>query len=583
MQLFEYLLRLSCTLMILYLFYLLVLRRLTFYNTNRWYLLCYSMAAFFIPLINISPLLEQAKLTNDELVQWIPVVNATAFGNNYPVHSTYSFQDFGNWILLFFFGGILVMVIRFIIQFISMQSIRRSSQLISEGNVKLYHTEKRILPFSFGNSIFINKHTHSEEELRDIIRHEFIHVKQKHTLDIIWSECLCIINWFNPFAWMIRNAIRQNLEFIADDKVLQNGVDKKQYQYLLLKVVGVQQFGIATNFNFTSLKKRIAMMNKLQSRKVNFLKFLFVLPLMGVILLAFRNQAGNRSKTRNSSAVSSLVKDNLQINKMVIDTVPSIKKENEKRYSPFVPSPNSKGYIITIADNHGECIVIVKNKQNKIVKAVSLVEWDEKEKENKTQYGEIPPPPPTSPTKVNIENIPNPPAPPAPPDAAAAQMPENISSIEVNDKKITLTWKNGKTEIYDLTNPKQKEAFEKKYGSATFTPASPLSNPGQYPNPTIIVDAKENEKNPTGLLGPQKQNISNVDQDSKVLKTLGDFDGLIIVNDKEYDKKSFEKEITLHVNDIKSMDVLKGEKAIQLYGEKGKHGVIKIATKAKVN
>jgi beta-lactamase regulating signal transducer with metallopeptidase domain len=77
-----------------------------------------------------------------------------------------------------------------------------------------------IIPFSFGNSIFINKQLHSLDELREIVRHEFVHVKQKHSMDILWSELLCIACWYNPFSWLLKRSIRQNLEFIADSKVL---------------------------------------------------------------------------------------------------------------------------------------------------------------------------------------------------------------------------------------------------------------------------------------------------------------------------------------------------------------------------
>jgi beta-lactamase regulating signal transducer with metallopeptidase domain len=97
-------------------------------------------------------------------------------------------------------------------------------------------------------------------------------------MDILWGEWLCILNWYNPFAWMIRRSIRQNLEFIADNKVLENGIDKKQYQYLLLKVTGSPQFTIGASFNLSSLKKRIAMMNKIKSARVHLLRFLLLFP-----------------------------------------------------------------------------------------------------------------------------------------------------------------------------------------------------------------------------------------------------------------------------------------------------------------
>ena len=137
-------------------------------------------------------------------------------------------------------------------------------------------------------SVFINSNLHTEDELREIVRHEFVHVRQKHTIDIIWAELLCIINWYNPFAWLLKRSIRQNLEFIADNKVVENGIDKKQYQYLLLKVIGNNQYSIATKFNFSSLKKRIAMMNKTKSARLQVGRFLFLVPVLAIILLAFR-------------------------------------------------------------------------------------------------------------------------------------------------------------------------------------------------------------------------------------------------------------------------------------------------------
>ncbi len=187
------------------------------------------------------------------------------------------------------------MLTRLLVQYLSFRRIRRSSQLLSDDAVKIYQVDKFIIPFSFGRSIFINQHQHNENELKEIIRHEFIHVKQRHTADILWSELLCMLNWYNPFAWLIRRSIRQNLEFIADHQVLEAGLDRKQYQYLLLKVVGVPAFAFANQFNFSSLKKRIAMMNKMRSAKLHLIKFLFVLPLVTILLLAFRNAAINNA------------------------------------------------------------------------------------------------------------------------------------------------------------------------------------------------------------------------------------------------------------------------------------------------
>src|SRR5262249_53287520 len=155
--------------------------------------------------------------------------------------------------------GIGIMFTRLLLQLLSLRRLRRTAQVVEGDGPKVYQVKESITPFSFGGSIYINKCLHTQEELSEIIRHEFVHVRQRHSVDIIWSEIVCILNWYNPFAWLLKFSIRQNLEFIADSEVLQGGVNKKEYQYLLLKVMGNNQFSIVQNFNFSSLKKRIAM------------------------------------------------------------------------------------------------------------------------------------------------------------------------------------------------------------------------------------------------------------------------------------------------------------------------------------
>lgn len=310
----QYLLKLSISLAVVYLFYALVLRRLTFYTWNRWYLLGYSLLAFFIPFINISSMLERSAWNENQVVQLIPVVG------NYEVAETASNQLNGWGVSLFLLvAGIVIMLIRLLVQYFSFRHIRRSSQLISDDAVKIYQVDKFIIPFSFGRSIFINQHQHNEAELKEIIRHEFIHVKQRHTADILWSELLCMLNWYNPFVWLIRRSIRQNLEFIADHQVLKTGLDRKQYQYLLLKVVGAPAFAIANQFNFSSLKKRIAMMNKIRSAKVHLIKFLFVLPLVTVLLLAFRSVAIEKITVLAQEKETTPLKDTIPQKKKGVD------------------------------------------------------------------------------------------------------------------------------------------------------------------------------------------------------------------------------------------------------------------------
>lgn len=415
-----YLIKLSVCLAVVFLFYQLVLRKLTFYNWNRWYLLGYTLLSFYIPFINISPVLEKNEWTNSEVINWVPVIVTT---------NTNSLSTW-DMIVLFVAAGVLVMLVRLLIQLLSFRKMMKKATKVSEDGMTIYQVDDNIIPFSFGNSIFINRALHNETELQEIIRHEFVHVKQKHSLDIIWGELLCLFNWYNPFAWLLKKAIRQNLEFIADHKVLEHGVDKKQYQYLLLKVIGNNHFSIANQFNFSSLKKRIAMMNKMKSAKRNLVRFLFLLPVLAIILLSFREQL---SRTTSSDQPQELVET--MIPPAFTDTVP------EQRH------PNKKGYYIDVKNNDGNCLIVVKDKNRKEVKRLLMTEWNEKSDYYENLYGKVPPPPPPLPTEGQWKEAANP----------------GVKSITVNNEKATVVLKTGKKEEYDLSDPKQKKTFEDKY------------------------------------------------------------------------------------------------------------------------
>ncbi|NOT52855.1 MAG: M56 family metallopeptidase, partial [Chitinophagaceae bacterium] len=446
---FAYLIKFSISLAAVYLFYRFVLRRITFYNWNRWYLLGYTLLSFFIAAINITPLLQENQLADNKTILWVPALDLYGQGgtiSNTAVAASHSLSA-SDWILFIIAAGTIILLVRLFIQYLSFLRIRSKAQLLSGDGMRIYQVNRDIIPFSFGNSIFINQELHTEEELQKIIRHEFVHVKQRHSIDILWGEFLCIINWFNPFAWLLRNSIRQNLEFIADNKVVSNGIDRKQYQYLLLKVIGNNHFSIASKFNFSSLKKRIAMMNKLRSAKVHLLKFLFLLPVAVVMLLAFRNKDERRSTNAKNVLQDTVPVNNVKLPDAIrslsvkqVSTAPASKiaggqvvvtrkdgkteiydlddnkslSSFEKKYGvsleeiipPPPPSPaeptemvapqrtiNSKGYLIDIVGFDGTCTVLVIDKSGKEVEQVTLDEWDADSKYEE-KYGEILPPPP---------------------------------------------------------------------------------------------------------------------------------------------------------------------------------------------
>jgi len=512
--LFIYILKLSVSLAVVFLFYHFVLRKLTFYNWNRWYLLGYTLISFVIPFINITPALHKNELTEITLVQWVPLL--------YKSRDT-SLTSW-NILSLLIITGMLVLLIRLIVQFISFRGMKKKATFISEEGIRLYQVDESIIPFSFGNAVFINRHLHTAEELEEIIRHEFVHVKQRHSMDVIAGEILCLLNWYNPFAWLLQKSIRQNLEFIADNKVIENGFNKKQYQYLLLKVIGNNQFSIAPKFNFSSLKKRIAMMNKNKSAKLHLLRFLFLLPVLAFILVSFRNEIGDTLTGKQKELQVAPV-----IN--VTDTIPDVTENN------------SKGYVINVKDKKGECLLVIKDKTGKEVKRMLLTEWNENPEKYEALYGEIPPPPPPAPPKAPVSPTeaiaPVAPVAPIAPISATAPVPpvpptppiknEQLNSVVVELKKYEQTidasidgpGKPGN--VFITGNVLIKSTIEKK---------------GSTDNPLFVVDGVVESPGVLNTLDPQS---------------------------------------------IQSINVLKGQSATALYSEKGKNGVIIITTKKAAN
>lgn len=526
---FQYLLKLSLSLGLVYLFYQFLLRRLTFYSCNRIYLLGYTALCFFIPLINITPALESNNWQSDKITNIIPAWQIVSASAEIQVRETVAESSWNHWTVLtvLLLTGTASLFCLFIIRYFSFLRIRRRAKLLSEGSLRVYQVDEKIIPFSFGNAIFINHTLHSEEELREIIRHEFVHVRQKHSVDIIWAELLCMINWYNPFVWLLRKSIRQNLEFIADHQVIKSGFDKKQYQYMLLKVIGNNHFSIASQFNFSSLKKRIAMMNKVQTSRKQLLRLLLLLPAVGVLLLAFRQ----KTVTQNTNLTGEAPEQPSALSASSPVSVPAkveaiIPVQTSDQPSPVdtIP-PNEKGYHISVHGNNGDCVVIVKDKNQKTVKKIPLTDWNKDTEHYEDLYGELPPPAPPVPpvpaaafSKISVPAVPptppvtvempvpsapaappapamnerylqSPPVPPTPP-----KMPAGVKSMIINDNQVILINKDDKKETYDLNDPEQKAAFEKKYGKfLEQSSSSPSPSPAANRNFTHSPKASESD------------------------------------------------------------------------------------------
>lgn len=534
----DYAIKVSICLAVVYIFYMVFLRRLTFYSWNRFYLLSYAALSFFIPLIDIMPELQKRELDEASILAWIPAFGYTQAAEQSLLKSL----TYWDWTLLLIAVGILFCLARFSAKILSFQRMKRKAARLDAEHIQLYQLDEHITPFSFGNAIFINKHMHTEAELQEIIRHEFVHVKQKHTVDIIFCELFCALFWFNPFAWLIRRSIKQNLEFIADDNVVQNGFDKTEYQYLLLKVIGNKQFAFTNHFNFSSLKKRIAMMNAIKSAKVHLLKFLFILPVIAVILLSFRKEMIKASTQPGQTFVQ--------------DTIPA-------------QDADYKIMVIKTTGGHN-----MTNENREVIDRISVKDWSDNKKFYEEKYDRK--------VAINTENTagndsvyvirykPKPIKPGEEPlvlldgneipyASVSAIPPAEIQSFSVlTDRSSTAAYgekaKNGVVMIIT------------KNGFRPQNPPIPGLK-GKVNGIRISTDKPESNE------GPNKDSSKQ-----GAFRLHGMEKALTILDGKEISEEGFKK---VKAEDIESISVLKDQSGIQLYGEKGKNGVIMIETKNK--
>ncbi|PUZ25100.1 hypothetical protein DCC81_12385 [Chitinophaga parva] len=260
-----------------------VLHRLTFVKGNRWFLLGGALSALLLPLIPVNDLLMKHEELQQVVILYLPSLPA-------PKPARPFAWDI---VTTVFWIGVTVMAIRFILQLLSLGRLHRSAQPAQIDGYRVHTLRQSVSPFSFFRNIYLNPALHAPHALPGILRHEAVHVRQWHTLDIMLGAVVQVFAWFNPAAWLLQHAIRENLEFITDRTILREGMNAQQYQYSLLEVNGIPTAtAIANNFNFSSLKNRIKMMNKQRSPQYQVLRYTIpVVAAMALVLVLNASKA----------------------------------------------------------------------------------------------------------------------------------------------------------------------------------------------------------------------------------------------------------------------------------------------------
>jgi len=282
--LFTFLFKVNIALVLFCLGYYGVLRHLTFYTLNRIYLVAAIVFASVYPFININNFVRSHQQFTAPVQYVIMEWKGPAANLVKPLDQ----PNYWQWAGIAFWTGVTLLAIRLVLQLFSLYRLHKASQPGKVANFPVRLVSGDVSPFSFWRSIYVNPDKLSASDLGKVLEHEHIHVNEWHTADILLAELSTIFYWFNPGIWLIKKAVRENIEFITDRKILQKGTDSKQYQYSLLNVsMAGTPNKLVNNFNISTIKKRIIMMNAKRSSRINLTRYMFVAPAVVILLLAF--------------------------------------------------------------------------------------------------------------------------------------------------------------------------------------------------------------------------------------------------------------------------------------------------------
>ena len=281
-----YQIKVGLCLIAFYLLWKLLLSRETFHQFNRVALLTAMALALVLPWIKLS--LDTSVPVVSRMVVLDEIIVGPA-GAAQPQAMASSWTVMGIVTVLYFIGVALVAAWLLHSQWSLHRLFRKGRKESLPGGVTLHIVPGDLSPFSYFRHIVINEQDYRDNP-REILIHEQAHIRLWHSLDVLFMGVMTLFQWWNPAAWLLCRELRQVHEYEADMAVLNQGVDVKQYQLLLIrKSVGNQLFSMANNFNYQSLKKRIRMMTTNKSSRWKTLRALAAVPVIALALLAFAN------------------------------------------------------------------------------------------------------------------------------------------------------------------------------------------------------------------------------------------------------------------------------------------------------
>lgn len=281
----------SLSLMLFFAFYHFSLSKDKLFVRNRFFLLGSTILSFILPWISI-PLVNSISASQPFTFTYI---EGGALQTGVAAENETSSVSWVLILAVLYFSGTLFFALKTFTGYFQVTQIIRKALRIQFGKMTMVVTPEKVSPFSFLHWLVISEDTKQHPSFEKMVQHEMVHSRQYHSVDLLIAEILILLQWFNPFAWLIRKAMIENLEFIVDHEMLAKGTDAKEYQYSLLSfsMVGLKP-AVANNFNTNLLKKRITMMNSVKYQKSSrFHNFLIPVCLLMAMLttVSFKKEA----------------------------------------------------------------------------------------------------------------------------------------------------------------------------------------------------------------------------------------------------------------------------------------------------
>lgn len=312
------LIKTNIALIAFYGFYRLFFARDTFFGWRRAMLLAIYLLAVALPFMPVNswpmtnPITQNVGMAYTEVI--LPQIDVYAT----PLRPT--FTQVATWCYV---AVAALLLLRLVVQTVMLLHMGLKAETRELDGIKVRILKGQDSPFSFFGWIFVNPEVQTRDQLCEILTHEKVHVDQWHSVDVVLSELFAVACWINPFAWLLKREVRINLEYLADKFVVDQGHDRKRYQYHLLALTYQKNVAtISNNFNVLPLKKRIKMMNKRRTNPMGKAKYLLMLPVvMGLMAM-------------NVESIARTVSTTIAPPKVIKTTQPTVKPATQPTVKP---------------------------------------------------------------------------------------------------------------------------------------------------------------------------------------------------------------------------------------------------------